>query len=175
MEFFQNKIVQWVLIIVLVAFIIYYLFTKNTETFNNQNMFRAPAFEIEKIYEEPRVPVEYVNLENGTIMAGKEFIPQDTVIPAWGEQYGVAETLDNNDLSDGQGGSFTLSNNICSPSCCANQYPTPFEIPYDSFVCNNKDELKPSNYVCNNSWQNAGCMCVTKAQEKYLYDRGGNA
>lgn len=150
MDFLQDNTVQWVIIIILVVLIIYFLIPKN-EYFTNKEGFGAPPFEIERVYEDPLIIPDYTNLENGTIMSGTNFIPQNEVVPAWGEQYGVAETLDNNELSDGQGGSYTLNNNICSKSCCSNQYPTPFALPYDSFICNNKDELLPSNYVCNNT------------------------
>jgi len=78
-------------------------------------------------------------------------------------------------LDDGLNGNLGLHNNMCSQSCCSQQYPTPFPMPYDPLVCGSEQEYMPSNFTCTNSDQNAGCMCLTKEQSDFLGSRGGNA
>lgn len=78
-------------------------------------------------------------------------------------------------LDDGADGTLGLQNNMCSKSCCSPQYPTPFPMPFDPLVCASEQEFVPSNFSCNNADQNAGCMCITKEQSKFLGSRGGNA
>jgi hypothetical protein len=75
-------------------------------------------------------------------------------------------------LDDGAGGEFNLANNMCSKSCCSSQYPTPFKQKYDPYVCANKDQFVPSNMMCNNSFNDSGCMCLTKKQASFIYNRG---
>lgn len=109
------------------------------------------------------------------ITSGTDYLEQIDVIPAWGDQFSSAETLLENELSDGEGGSYTLATNLCSPSCCSQQYPVPFKLESNENICANRDNFVPSNIVCNNTWNNSGCMCITKKQMNYLRDRGGNA
>lgn len=78
-------------------------------------------------------------------------------------------------LDDGQSGEGALTSNLCSKSCCAPQWPLPFKMQDDAFVCANKDNLVSSNYACNSTFQNAGCMCLTKNQAMNITTRGGNA
>lgn len=77
-------------------------------------------------------------------------------------------------LDDGSGGEMSIQNNLCSKSCCSEQWPTPFKMKYDPYVCKNKSEFVPSNTFCNNSFQDAGCLCLSKKQSQFLYNRGGN-
>lgn len=69
-------------------------------------------------------------------------------------------------LDDGLGG---LPDNLCSRSCCADQWPTSFQDKNDPFVCANRDKFITSNIMCNNTFQDSGCMCLTKDQFKTLY------
>jgi hypothetical protein len=78
-------------------------------------------------------------------------------------------------LDDGAGGSAGLQFNMCSKSCCSEQYPLPFKMPVDSAVCASKSEFVPNNYMCNNAWQDTGCVCMTKDQANFIGSRGGNA
>jgi hypothetical protein len=48
-------------------------------------------------------------------------------------------------------------------------------MPIDSTVCGSKDEFIPTNYSCNNAWQDSGCVCMTKKQSNFLGNRGNNA
>lgn len=77
-------------------------------------------------------------------------------------------------LDDGAGGELGVHFNLCSKSCCSEQWPTPFKQKYDPYVCGNKDKFVPSNIFCSNSFQDSGCLCLTKKQATNLYNRGGN-
>ncbi|ARF10637.1 hypothetical protein Hokovirus_2_164 [Hokovirus HKV1] len=78
-------------------------------------------------------------------------------------------------LNDGKDEEYALTNNLCSKSCCAPQWPLPFKMDTDQAVCKNKDNLVSSSYMCNTSLENAGCLCMTNEQANYLTSRGGNA
>lgn len=77
-------------------------------------------------------------------------------------------------IDDGANGEMSIQHNLCSKSCCSDQWPTPFKQKYDPFVCKNKDQFVPSNIFCNNSFQDSGCLCLNKKQAQFLYNRGGN-
>lgn len=77
-------------------------------------------------------------------------------------------------LDDGSGGKMSIQHNLCSKSCCSEQYPTPFKLKYDGNVCANKNKYVPSQIMCNNAYQDSGCLCMTKDQAKFLNNRGGN-
>ena len=77
-------------------------------------------------------------------------------------------------LDDGAGGEMSIQHNLCSRSCCSEQWPTPFKKKYDPYVCQNKDKFVPSRIMCNNTFQDSGCLCLTKKQSQFLYNRGGN-
>jgi hypothetical protein len=84
--------------------------------------------------------------------------------------YGEMDILD-----DGENGNAGLHFNMCSPSCCSPQYPTPFPLPVDPMICMSGQEFVPSSYSCRNESQNAGCVCMTQEQSEFLGSRGGNA
>ena len=77
-------------------------------------------------------------------------------------------------LDDGAEGRMSIHHNLCSKSCCSEQYPLPFKLPEDPYVMANKDKFVPSNYFCSNNAQDSGCLCLSKEQDDFLYDRGGN-
>ena len=77
-------------------------------------------------------------------------------------------------LDDGADGKMSIQHNLCSRSCCSEQYPTPFKLKYDGNVCNNKSKYVPSQIMCNNAYQDSGCLCMTKDQANFLTNRGGN-
>jgi hypothetical protein len=77
-------------------------------------------------------------------------------------------------LDDGASGEMSIQHNLCSKSCCSEQWPTPFKQKYDPYVCANKDKFVSSNLTCQNSFQDAGCLCLSKKQGQFLYNRGGN-
>lgn len=78
-------------------------------------------------------------------------------------------------LDDGNGGKSGLHTNLCSKACCSSQYPLPFNLKFEQSVCENKNNFVPNNIMCNNAWQDSGCLCLTKEQANNLYSRGGNA
>lgn len=79
-------------------------------------------------------------------------------------------------LDDGAGGEMSVQNNLCSKSCCSAQWPTPFKQKSDPYVCEGLKSGKyvPSRQFCNNTYQDAGCLCLTKEQGRFLYNRGLN-
>lgn len=77
-------------------------------------------------------------------------------------------------LDDGSKGKMSIQHNLCSRSCCSEQYPTPFKMKHDPYVCQNKDKFVPSQIMCNNTFQDSGCLCLTKDQAEHIYNRGGN-
>ena len=111
----------------------------------------------------------------GTIMSGQDFIGTNIKIADNDESGQYLMPNNNYTLDDGKDGAFLLHNNMCSKSCCSEQYPVPFKLQYDKYVCQNKNELVPSSYTCNNSMQDSGCLCLTKTQGSFIYNRGGNA
>jgi hypothetical protein len=77
-------------------------------------------------------------------------------------------------LDDGASGNYGGVNNICSKSCCAPQWPVPFKTAANDSVCGNPN-LVGTNYSCNSTFQDSGCMCMTKEQVLNISTRGGNA
>jgi hypothetical protein len=123
--------------------------------------------------EELPIQPTHVDPTTNTIMSGSGFSLQKEVVPAWGidsDKYGANDAMD-----DGTGSNLGLTYNLCSPSCCTDQYPIPHKLPVDKFVCDNRDNYVPNSYTCSNQWQNAGCLCMTKKQASFLENRGGNA
>jgi hypothetical protein len=68
-----------------------------------------------------------------------------------------------------------LNYNLCSKSCCSQQWPVPFSLAPDKLVKDSGKEYVPSSYTCNNSWQDSGCLCMEKDQALFLESRGTNS
>lgn len=77
-------------------------------------------------------------------------------------------------IDDGANGEMSVQHNMCSKSCCSEQWPTPFKAKHDPYVCQNKGQFVPTQMMCNNTFGDSGCMCVTKKQADFLANRGGN-
>jgi hypothetical protein len=89
-------------------------------------------------------------------------------------------------LDDGAGGEMSIQHNLCSKSCCSEQWPTPFKQKYDPYVCGASkangyaapgtpnSDFTTSRVFCSNTFQDAGCLCLSKKQQSFLYNRGGN-
>ena len=170
MDFFQDKTVQTILIIVVVVVVIYFLFIRrNTESFGSIPI----AIERVEADEQIIIPPQYIQ-PDGTIMGGPDLLLPNEIIPAWGSRYGIADTIFSNDLTGENAIDYTLSNPICSKSCCSDQYSTPFAIPEDPLICNNRNNFVPNNMYCNNSWQDAGCLCMTREEANMIHTRGNN-
>jgi hypothetical protein len=104
-------------------------------------------------------PVNKEKFKYSTIEIG----PQSSYYDAQGSIIGP------NDKSIYENG---LNTNLCSPSCCGNQWAVPFKLPIDGLTCTSEDDYIPSNYFCSNSTQNSGCVCLKKSQDEYLNNRG---
>jgi hypothetical protein len=131
----------------------------------------SKSLEMDQRSREIKMDPPNLNPDTRSVMAGDGFIPQKDTIPAWGgNNYGLVD-----DLDDGAGGNMGLHYNLCSPSCCSAQYPTPHKLAKDPLVCGREDEFVPSSITCQNSWQNSGCACLTKKQASFMSNRGGNA
>jgi hypothetical protein len=132
----------------------------------------------------------YVDPNTGSIMDGTQFLdyPYNNDVRNLIEPKGLVPQMDvigpfapivdsklgvPTDLDDGAGGSLGLHYNLCSPSCCAKQWPTTVGKLKDDVVGENHNFVN-SPYTCNNAWQNAGCLCMNKPQADFLYHRGGN-
>ncbi len=176
-----------VIVIVLIIFCIILMLSRKKEHLTNTVM--APSSQSSQP-SQPIVPKEsshateykqedtYVKPQifdagSGTIMSGPEFIPSQYLSP-WYQAY-TGNLKNYYLLDDGAGGSAGLQFNMCSKACCSEQYPLPFKMPVDSAVCANKDNFVPNNYMCNNAWEDSGCVCMTKEQADLIGSRGGNA
>lgn len=166
-DFLQNKDTQKiVLLIVVLASVMWFYSREKLEGFAEQKDNRL-EMHVDDIPIQPTQVMPNIY----TVMSGSGFIPQKEVIMPWGEdKFGA-----NDNLDDGDGGNMGLSTNLCSASCCSEQWPTPHKLPFDKYVCGNKDKYVPTNYTCSNSFQNAGCLCLKKSQANFLFDRGNNA
>ncbi len=116
--------------------------------------------------------------KTGLIMSGSEFDKNDfegRYVPLDAEDIPINVIApDSFLLDDGNNGRTGLHTNMCSKQCCSGQYPLPFKLSHDKKLCNLKN-FAPSNLMCNNAWQDSGCLCLTKPQANMLYNRGGNA
>lgn len=116
----------------------------------------------------PPQPLHYEDDKKIATSASQFVGMPDVILPPWGEindKYGAADMI---------GDMLGIENPICSKACCAPQYPPPFAMPVDELTCNSKEEYVGTGYMCNNSWQNSGCLCLTKKQSDFLLSRGGN-
>jgi len=135
----------------------------NKEMFNHPNEVSGKTTETE---------VPFVDPQAGTLISGPGFekgVSGDVYQPANAKVPSNYYFLD-----DGADGEMSIQHNLCSRSCCAEQWPTPFKQKYDPYVCGNKDKFVPSRIMCNNSFQDSGCLCLTKKQAKFIYNRGTN-
>ncbi len=169
-------------ILVLIIYIIYRFFFKSSEDFaqinktmtkqeKQDNIVHVQEISEKQRDEDVKILPQHYDPDTRTIMAGAGFIPQSDIMPPWGDD-SKEQLVDG--LDDGNGGDMGFHYNLCSPSCCSSQYPTPHKLEADPLVCGNKSEFAPTPFTCNNSWQNAGCLCANKSQVSFLTNRGGN-
>jgi hypothetical protein len=128
-------------------------------------------------YKQPEVApgITLYDRHTGSVVSGSEFVGLPNEIePANGDatvpNYGAVDRLD-----DGYNGAGGLNYNVCSKSCCGPQYPPPFGLEEDEYVAKHKGDFVPNDYMCNNAWNNSGCVCMTKDQREYISSRGHNA
>lgn len=191
---FQNKIVQIVIILIIVSSIVYCLWPQHKESFGDHNA--VPVNRESSILSRGSNPVYYNNHDNPRIYSeiNSNRVPNgdngngdngndDNGNDDNGNGNGNNDELKDYTLLDEDLQKFTLSNNICSPSCCSEQYQLQFKVKSDNDVCIDKDKYVITNLTCMNTTGrsesgtggNAGCMCVTKEQQEYYESRGNNA
>jgi hypothetical protein len=134
-----------IILLVIVLIAIYYFLTHLNERIINIPNENKEDFESNNL-SNVEVPVKINNAEYG-------------IYESAAKEDQINKSLDN-DLD--------FKFNLCSKSCCTPQYPLPFSIPIDKMTCESEEELYPSNYTCNNSWQDTGCLCLTKSQTEFL-------
>jgi len=157
------------IILLLIGLIIFVLITKsNNELFGNTELSSA-----KNIVDDSIKMINSSPIQEKSIIKTKKYEDGDELEVPWAKNpknYGEIGDI----LDDGSNGYAGLNYNLCSKSCCSQQYPPPFMTSLDNFVCNSKDKFVPSNYVCNNGYQDTGCLCITEKQQQFLQNRGGN-
>jgi len=117
--------------------------------------------------DEPPIIPPHVDTKTQTVMSGSGFL--DSIMTSYGYHPYMDDQIDIG--NDGM----RLSNDICSKSCCSPQFPTPGDMPEDPFILANKDKFVPTGYTCNNSFNDSGCLCMTRKQGEFINRRGNNA
>lgn len=115
------------------------------------------------------------NAYDDTIQSGSLFIPQPEYYNTQGEKIILGDVNQPGSSGPTDIGDNGLNFNLCSKSCCSDQWPVPFKMPVDKMTCGNTDEFVPSNYFCNNGWQDSGCLCLKKDQADFVNSRGQNS
>ncbi len=181
MDFF-NKLnnVQKTLVVLIVVAVVYIVYKNYVEKLDDKaevQITNAPNNKqdsTELKQEDIPTQVMLYDRRTGIVTAASEFVGLPSEIePATGSElisnYGRIDRLD-----DGYNGGMGLNYNMCSKSCCSSQYPPPFELEKDVMVDKMKNKFVPNNYMCNNAWNNSGCVCMTSKQRDYIEGRGGN-
>ena len=159
-----------IILLIIGAIVLLWIFLPFLQNMLGGMNYKREMFEHDKVTGEEQTP--FVDPQAGAVISGPGFEKgemDDVYQPA-------AAQIPSNYyfLDDGADGEMSIQHNLCSPSCCVSQYPTPFKQKYDKFVCDNKDKFVPSRIFCSNTFQDAGCACITKKQAKFIYNRGGN-
>lgn len=178
----------WIIIILLLLFIIFvwliwpmFKTPTNINEINYNQLYsnlKQKAMQLEQFDDNLNIQnYPFINSNTDNLIYGENEIRNDikgAVEAVAAEE--VASTIPSNYyfLDDGAEGEMSIQHNLCSKSCCSEQWPTPFKQKYDPYICANKDKFVPSKTFCNNSFQDSGCLCLTKDQAKFLYNRGGN-
>jgi hypothetical protein len=180
-DFFKNLSNTQFVLIVLIVLAVLYIFmhkpeklenTKKSVQITNTSSDKQDATQLKQ--DDIQTPVMLYDRKTGVVTAASEFVGlPDEIEPTTGSElvsnYGRIDRLD-----DGYNGGMGLNYNMCSKSCCSSQYPPPFALEKDVMVDKMKDKFVPNNYMCNNSWNNTGCVCMTAKQRDYIEGRGGN-
>lgn len=115
-----------------------------------------------------------INPRVAGVMSGPGF--ESNVTEMTGMEQDVVSKLPSNYyfLDDGADGKYSIQHNNCSKNCCSSQWPLPFKMKKDPYLCQNKDQFVGSNIFCNNAYNDSGCLCLEKSQAQFLYTRGKN-
>jgi len=109
------------------------------------------------------------------IESGAMYEPQSKYYNTQGVQVSLSDKEGDKTNGDTELGDNSLTFNMCSKSCCSEQWPVPFKMPVDKMLCNSKDKFIPTDYMCNNGWQDGGCLCLKKEQGDFINSRGNNS
>jgi hypothetical protein len=173
--FNKRNLIALILIVIIVSVLVLIIVLNKIKGSTQQQEVTAQTseqFGNESENKETNKNMPFVNPQTGTLLDGPGFEK--------GEVDGVSQdslsTVPSNYyfLDDGANGEMSIQHNLCSKSCCSAQWPTPFKQKYDPYVCGSKGQFVPSQIFCNNSFQDAGCLCLNKNQAQFLYNRGGN-
>lgn len=163
---------------VLILYTIYQLFsTRRYYTYQQRPVYRYENFDVKTSDQDINHQPD-VNPKSGAILDGPGYERSQVD----GVDQDVMAIIPSNYyfLDDGSSGEMSIQHNLCSKSCCSAQWPTPFKQKYDPYVCGARNadgtpvKFVPSNIMCNNSFEDSGCLCLTQEQSKFLYNRGGN-
>jgi len=177
----QNKQCFTTVVIVIAAIIAFYYIVYPNINLGSSEGFNGEE-QLAEIIPEPEQQDSnnpHIDPNTGTIMDGPGF-EKGNMENAGSDVEGAPENIPSQIpsnfyfLDDGADGEMSIQHNMCSKSCCSEQWPTPFKQKYDPYVCGNKDKFVGSNIFCNNSFQDSGCLCLSKKQSKFIYNRGGN-
>jgi hypothetical protein len=150
----ERNIVIFVAILLVVIFV-FMVYNKKTEDFGNVKGGPTVKVEVDTIMDGPGYENNNVD---GVDQAVTGKVPADYYF-----------------LDDGANGKYSITSNLFSPSCCSDtNWPVPFHLKKDPYICGNKSEYTGSNIFGQTSFSNSGCACLTKDQGKFLYNRGGN-
>jgi len=164
-NFFSDKknIAITILVVIIISSFISILTRCPRPQYAYQEMFDSEGFDPEMpesempMGEMPEMPdknMPHVDAKTGSLLDG----PGYEQGPIDGVSQEVLQNIPSNYyfLDDGAGGEMSVQNNLCSKSCCSEQWPTPFKQRSDPFICANKDKFVSSRMFCNNSFQDAG-------------------
>jgi len=162
----------FIVIVLILWYVLMAIFVKPHHVVVNENFNDTQVLKVDENNEVVDKNLPFVDPKTGTLIDGPgyeqgeiEGITQDAFSKIPSNYYF---------LDDGADGEMSIQHNLCSKSCCSEQWPTPFKQKYDPYVCGNKDKFVPSNIFCNNTFQDSGCLCLSKDQSRFLMDRGTN-
>lgn len=166
---------KYIIVFIFLLIILYLIarYFSKTEHLDNISGLSPEGHATEGKQEDINIKPTFYDAGSGNVISGPDFIPSQFLSP-WYQAY-TGDMKNHYLLDDGAGGSAGLQFNKCSKSCCSEQYPLPFKMPVEADVCADKSEFVPTNYMCNNAWQDSGCVCMTKEQANFIGSRGGNA
>jgi hypothetical protein len=170
MKSFQNNDLTITVITAIILAIVFFGFIYPSMCSSTEG-FDESVEEVGIAGDELEEPKEVIDEENKLIVAGPGY-----QAPGWDEPKEPLGKIPENYyfLDDGADGRMSIQHNLYSPSCCSSQYPTPFKTKHNPYVCKNKDKFVGSPYYGQTSFNDSGCLCATKEQIEFLYNRGGN-
>lgn len=164
-------LVSFSVLLLIIFLVLYKMSNKNASMIMSEEEFERFEPEQEKI-EEENEHTPQVDAATGSVMDGPGF--EENELEGAAEITNTSIPSNYYFLDDGANGEMSIQHNLCSKSCCSEQWPTPFKTKYDPYVCENKDKFVPSRIFCNNTFQDSGCLCLSKDQARHIYNRGGN-